>query len=93
MKIKNAKEARDYLIDEIKRQIVGPGNGHFVKDICSFQFNPKNKNRHLQEILDESPSNLYMAGILYPQKTTFENIENINEIDEEDLNQKTLLEA
>lgn len=84
MKIKNAKEARDYLIDEIKRQIVGPGNGHFVKDICSFQFNPKNKNRHLQEILDESPSNLYMAGILYPQKTTFENIENINEIDEED---------
>ncbi len=104
MKIKNAKEARDYIVDEIKRQIVGPGNGHFIRDIPSFQFNPKNKDRHLQEILDESPADLYMAGILYPQKTTFENIEStdneeevfvknevINNDNERDLKKKELI--
>ena len=69
MKIKTASEARDYIIQEVKREIVGPGNGHFRKDILSFQFNPENLNKHKQEILDESPSSLYMAGILYPQKT------------------------
>ena len=84
MKIKNTKEARDYIIEEIKRQIVGPGNGHFIKDIESFQFNPKNKDRHLQEILDESPTNLYTAGILYPQQSLFENLENNIDDDEGD---------
>ena len=81
MKIKNASEARDYIIEEVKREIVGPGNGHFRKDILSFQFNPKDLSKHKQEILDESPSNLYMAGILYPQKTLIENIDENSEQD------------
>jgi len=79
MKIKKAEEAREYIIEEIKRQFVGPGNGHFVKDVASFQFNPKDKSRHLQEILDISPTNLYMAGILYPQQTLFENLDEKDE--------------
>ena len=82
MKIKTASEARDYIIQEVKREIVGPGNGHFRKDILSFQFNPENLNKHKQEILDESPSSLYMAGILYPQKTLIENINDNTELDE-----------
>ena len=82
MKIKTASEARDYIIQEVKREIVGPGNGHFRKDILSFQFNPENLNKHKQEILDESPSSLYMAGILYPQKTLIENIDDNTELDE-----------
>ena len=44
MKIKTASEARDYIIQEVKREIVGPGNGHFRKDILSFQFNLENLN-------------------------------------------------
>jgi hypothetical protein len=84
MKIKTTSEARDYLIEEVKREIVGPGNGHFTKDILSFQFNPKNLNKHKQEILDESPAVLYMAGILYPQKTLIENIEGDFEQEEND---------
>ena len=82
MKIKTASEARDYIIEEVKREIVGPGNGHFRKDILSFQFNPKDLSKHKQEILDESPSSLYMAGILYPQKTLIENIDENSEQDE-----------
>ena len=83
MKIKSASDARDYIIDEVKREIVGPGNGHFRKDILSFQFNPKDLSKHKQEILDESPSSLYMAGILYPQKTLIENVD--ESLDQEEI--------
>ena len=82
MKIKTPIDARDYLIDEIKRTFVGPGEGHFIKDTASFQFDPANIYRHKQEILDESPTQTYLAGILYPQKHP----ENFNEKIDEDLN-------
>ena len=88
MKIKKAEEAREYIIEEIKRQFVGPGNGHFVRDVASFQFNPKDKSRHLQEILDISPTNLYMAGILYPQQTLFENLDEKDDDDSESFDEQ-----
>jgi len=84
MKIKAASEAREYIIEEIKRHIVGPGNGHFHNATASFQFNPKDKAKHRQEILEQSPSSLYLAGILYPQKQIKDVLENYeNDLDED----------
>ncbi len=85
MKIKNAIEAREYIIEELKRTFVGPGKGHFIKDIASFQFDPKNIDRHKQEILEQSPKQTYLSGLLYPQKLNDDNFEQNNE-DEEDEN-------
>jgi len=93
MKINKASEARDYIIQEIKRNILGPGNGHFESSkkkwndnlaVASFQFNPNDKNRHKQEILEQNPTHFYLAGILYPQKQTEDTSNNIeNDSDEE----------
>ena len=84
MKINKASEAREYIIEEIKRNIVGPGNGHFHNSIPSFQFNPKDQSKHKQEILEQSPSSLYLAGILYPQKQKEDLLIN----NEDDLNEE-----
>ena len=73
------EEVREFLIDEIKKHTIGPLNGHFYKDIPVFQFNPKEPNKHRQEIVKD-PRNLYLAGILYPQGQ-----KNIDEKFDEDL--------
>ena len=92
-KINNAAEAREYLIQEMKKQLVGPQDGHFTKDIPSFQFNPANPERHKQEVLSKSPRNIYTAGILYPQKAKVvmdENEEGIDEDKSEDEDSQSL---
>ena len=38
--LKNADDARTYLIAELKKQLVGPQDGHFTDGIASFQFSP-----------------------------------------------------
>jgi len=73
------EEVREFLIDEIKKHTIGPLNGHFYKNIPVFQFNPKEPNKHRQEIVKD-PRNLYLAGILYPQGQ-----KNIDEKFDEDL--------
>ena len=78
MKIKNAIDAREYIIEELKKTFVGPGEGHYIKDIASFQINPKNPDRHKQEILDQSPKQTYLSGLLYPQKLNDDNFEQIS---------------
>jgi len=75
------EEVREFLIDQIQKQTIGPLNGHFYKDLPVFQFNPKEPNKHRQEIVKD-PRNLYLAGILYPQGQ-----KNIDEKFEEDSNQ------
>ena len=69
-KINNATEAREYLIQEMKKQLVGPQDGHFTEGVASFQFNPNNPERHKQEILTKSPRLTYTAGTLFPQQST-----------------------
>ena len=68
-KINSALEGREYLIDQLKKQLIGPLNEHFTSDCLVQQFNPNNPNKHKQEITPKSPIKLYSAGILFPQKT------------------------
>jgi len=83
-KISNTFQAREYLIKHLKKQIIGPLDGHFERNVPSFQFCPNDHARHKQEILTKSPRQIYTAGILYPQK----NLDNQNsnttkDVDEE----------
>jgi hypothetical protein len=90
-KINSALEGREYLIDQLKKQLTGPLNEHFTSDCLVQQFSPNNPNTHKQEITPVRPIDLYSAGILFPQKTDDEiNDENkigepIDDEDEEDL--------
>ena len=52
-KIKDAVETREYLIQELKKQIIGPLDGHFTPGIASFQFTPENLSTHKQEVLSK----------------------------------------
>lgn len=94
-KINNAIETREYLIEELKKQIIGPQDGHFTRGIASFQFSPNNPNTHKQEILAKSPRTIYTAGILYPQNSSVsvedneeESIEIINDDEQLDNEKK-----
>ena len=62
-KIKTASQSRDYLIQELKKQLVGPGmadHEEYSKD----DFDQK------YEFLNKSPRTIYSAGILFPQGDT-----------------------
>ena len=43
-KINSALEGREYLIDQLKKQLIGPLNEHFTSDCLVQQFNPNNPN-------------------------------------------------
>ena len=91
-KINSATESREYLIQEMKKQLVGPQDGHFTEGVACFQFNPNNPERHKQEILTKSPRLTYTAGTLFPQQSTVltdEEEENIEENFDEDTAQST----
>lgn len=81
-KIKDAVETREYLIQELKKQIIGPLDGHFTPGIASFQFTPENLSTHKQEVLSKSPRSIYTAGILFPQNSAVSLEENEEEINE-----------
>ena len=68
-KINSALEGREYLIDQLRKQLTGPLNEHFTPDCLVQQFSPNNPNTHKQEITPVRPIDLYSAGILFPQKT------------------------
>lgn len=91
-KISNTFDAREYLIKHLKKQIIGPLDGHFERNVPSYQFCPNDLARHKQEVLAKPPIQIYTAGILYPQKNLDD--QNINasedvdeEIDSENLNE------
>ena len=58
--INSASETREYLIQELKKQLVGPG-------MSSYEYYSQDKYDHSNEILDKSPRSVYTAGILFPQ--------------------------
>lgn len=70
-KINNFFESREYLINQLKSQLIGPLDGHFTEGIAVSQHIPNDVSRHKQEILPNSPRQTYTAGILYPQKSKF----------------------
>ena len=59
-KIKTASEAREYLIEELKKQLVGPG-------MSNYEDYSKKEHLDKNEILNKSPRTIYTAGILFPQ--------------------------
>lgn len=67
IKINSALDGREYLINQLKKQLIGPLNEHFTPDCLVQQFDPDNPNKHKQEITSVSPIKLYSAGILFPQ--------------------------
>ena len=81
----NADDTRSFLINELKKQLVGPQDGHFTSNIPSFQFSPNNSNNHKQEILPKNPRSIYTAGILFPQAAKVAEEEKIDEYNEEEL--------
>jgi len=58
--IKTALDTREYLIKEIKKQLVGPGMGNYEN------YSQKGYEEKY-EVLNKSPRNIYTAGILFPQ--------------------------
>ena len=58
--MKNAAEAREYLIEELKKQLVGPG-------MASYEYYSKEDHQDKYEILTKSPRKIYTAGVLFPQ--------------------------
>ena len=76
--IKSASETREYLIQELKKQLVGPG-------MSSFEYYSQGKYNHSNEILDKSPRSVYTAGILFPQGEV-----NSYHFDEDDQKENTL---
>ena len=56
----NAAEAREYLIEELKKQLVGPG-------MSSYEYYSKEDHQDKYEILTKSPRKIYTAGVLFPQ--------------------------
>ncbi|MDC0937865.1 helicase-related protein [Pelagibacteraceae bacterium] len=89
-KITNSFDTREYLIDELKKQLVGPQDGHFSPNVASFQITPDNLNTHRQEILTKNPRTIYTAGILFPQEALISSENNINEDFEEELTDDNL---
>ena len=81
----NADDTRSFLINELKKQLVGPQDGHFTSNIPSFQFSPNNSNNHKQEILPKNPRSIYTAGILFPQAAKVAEEEEIDEYNEEEI--------
>ena len=78
--IKSASETREYLIQELKKQLVGPG-------MSSYEYYSKDKYNHSNEILDKSPRSVYTAGILFPQGEV-----NSYHFDEDDYKKENILD-
>ena len=56
--IKSASETREYLIQELKKQLVGPG-------MSSYEYFSQDKYNHSNEILDKSPRSAYTQLAYY----------------------------
>ena len=80
-----SKDCSDFLSDEMKKELIGPSDGLFnrsqwkkkkdgVEEVGtpSLSFFPSDPNFHKQEVLINSPKYNYIAGILYPKETTYE---------------------
>ena len=78
--IKSASETREYLIQELKKQLVGPG-------MSSYEYFSQDKYNHSNEILDKSPRSIYTAGILFPQGEV-----NSYHVDEDDYKKENTLD-
>ena len=78
--ITSASETREYLIQELKKQLVGPG-------MSSYEYYSKDKYNHSNEILDKSPRSVYTAGILFPQGEV-----NSYHFDEDDYKKENILD-
>ena len=82
--IKDSILIRDFIIEEVEKEIIGPDpiEGH--------------TQENGEEIINTKPTKRYGAGVLFPQKTTYSELEgsmadesNPADQDEEDLTSKT----
>ena len=80
-----AKDCSDFLYREMRKELIGPSDGLFnrpqwkkkkdeVEEVGtpSLSFFPSDPNLHKQEVLTNSPKYNYIAGILYPKETQYE---------------------
>lgn len=94
-----SKDCLNFLIDELKKELIGPSDGLFnrptykkeddgnYKEVGtpSLSVNFDNPNLHRQEVLVNSPKYNYIAGVLYPQKTSYEETTSEGLEDEENI--------
>ena len=82
-----SKDCLEYLEKELKKELIGPSDGLFnrvqykkvdgkdknyeANDVASLSFFPNEANLNKQEILVNSPKYNYIAGVLYPKKTSY----------------------
>ena len=78
----NAAEAREYLIEELKKQLVGPG-------MSSYEYYSKEDHQDKYEILTKSPRKIYTAGVLFPQGEMASS-ESDNEYENEETSEENL---
>ncbi len=85
----NSKDCSDFLFEELKKELIGPSEGLYNRSkykkneqsekyeefgVASLSFNPDNPSLHKQEVLVNSPKYNYIAGVLYPQKSQYQEI-------------------
>ncbi len=95
-----AKDCSNFLYDEMRKELIGPSDGLFnrpqwkkkkdeleIINTPSLSFSPFDPNLHKQEVLTNSPKYNYIAGILYPKKTQYDETidENYKTEEENDL--------
>jgi len=75
-KFNNQKECRDFIFDELQKELIGPYENIFHppgKDwnnlTPSASINYQDQDQHRQEVLSQSPKFNYIAGVLYPKKS------------------------
>lgn len=102
-KFHNQKECRDFIFEELQRELIGPYENVFHppgKDwnnrTPSASINYKDEDQHRQEVLSQSPKFNYIAGVLYPKKSKKDEIvdenENVEE-EQDDTNQNDRLDT
>ena len=96
-----SKDCLEYLEKELKKELIGPSDGLFnrvqykkvdgkdknyeANDVASLSFFPNEPNLNKQEILVNSPKYNYIAGVLYPKKTSY-----TEEIDQDFKNEESV---
>lgn len=90
-KFSNQKECRDFIFEELKKELIGPYGNIFhpsgkdwnnLTPSTSIDF--QDSSKHQQEVLSQSPKFNYIAGVLYPRKSSKEELVEEDNSDKED---------
>lgn len=97
-KFNNQKECRDFILEELQKELIGPHENIFYppgKDWNNLtptsSVNFLDHSKHKEEVLSQSPKFNYIAGVLYPKKCSKDELmdedDTFNDIDDDTNNE------